>query len=196
MVPRPSPHLSRRPHILMTETHSQGQAARAEKAEKPGPHQLRVQLGTALQKHRLRRGLTQAQLAEFADLSLKYVGEIERGEANTTLEAIERLADAIGWNPMDALDGAREPLTEGIRLLLVAEVEQMVERLKTMVRWLQALDPARHPEARLAPGAAALLPERSRKRVRSRARPSKRRKDKAGKAKEAKGREGKTRTSS
>jgi len=162
----------------MTETHAQGPHQKAEKPEKHGPRMLRVQLGNALQKHRLRRGLTQAQLAEFADLSLKYVGEIERGEANTTLEAIEKLADAIGWNPMEAIDGAREPLTEGIRLLLIAEVAQMVERLKMMVRWLQALDPARHPEGKLGPGPTALLPAPPRKRVRSRARPSTRRKGK------------------
>jgi DNA-binding XRE family transcriptional regulator len=62
---------------------------------------LRIRLGAALQKHRLQRGLTQAELAEFADLSLKHVGEIERGEANTTLEVLERLAAAVGWNLMD-----------------------------------------------------------------------------------------------
>jgi hypothetical protein len=49
----------------------------------PVPNLLRIRLGKALQKHRLAAGLTQAELAELADLSLKYVGEIERGEANT-----------------------------------------------------------------------------------------------------------------
>jgi DNA-binding XRE family transcriptional regulator len=80
--------------------------------ERLGVSILRIRLGGALQRHRLQRGLTQAQLAEFADLSLKYVGEIERGEANTTLEVLERLAAAVGWSPMDALEGLREPLSE------------------------------------------------------------------------------------
>jgi transcriptional regulator with XRE-family HTH domain len=103
---------------------------------------LRIRLGAALQKHRLQRNLTQAELAEFADLSLKYVGEIERGEANTTLAVLERLAAAVGWNPMDALEGLREPLSEGVRMLLLDEVQQILGRLRNMTRWLQALDPA------------------------------------------------------
>jgi transcriptional regulator with XRE-family HTH domain len=114
--------------------------------ERLGISILRVRLGAALQKHRLQRGLTQAELAEFADLSLKYVGEIERGEANTTLEVLERLAAAVGWNPMDALEGLREPLSEGVRLLLLDEVQQMFERLRNMTKWLQALDPALQPQ--------------------------------------------------
>jgi transcriptional regulator with XRE-family HTH domain len=103
---------------------------------------LRIRLGAALQKHRLQRNLTQAQLAEFADLSLKYVGEIERGEANTTLEVLERLASAVGWDPMDALQGLQEPLSEGVRMLLLDEIQQILDRLRNMVRWLHALDPA------------------------------------------------------
>ena len=110
--------------------------------ERLGLSILRIRLGAALQKHRLQRGLTQAELAEFADLSLKYVGEIERGEANTTLEVLERLAAAVQWNPMDALEGIREPLSEGVRMLLLDEVHQMLDRLRNMTRWLQALDPA------------------------------------------------------
>lgn len=114
----------------------------ATSAERLGISVLRIRLGSALQRHRLQRGLTQAELAEFADLSLKYVGEIERGEANTTIEVLERLAAAVGWNPMDALEGLREPLSEGVRLLLIDEVQQMLDHLRNMMKWLQALDPA------------------------------------------------------
>jgi transcriptional regulator with XRE-family HTH domain len=125
--------------------------------ERLGISVLRIRLGTALQKHRLQRGLTQAELAEYADLSLKYVGEIERGEANTTLEVLERLAAAVGWDPMEALEGMREPLSEGVRLLLLDEVQQILDRLRNMTRWLQALDPALQgrPPKPLRPGAAS-----------------------------------------
>jgi transcriptional regulator with XRE-family HTH domain len=110
--------------------------------ERLGISILRIRLGAALQRHRLNRGLTQAELAEFADLSLKYVGEIERGEANTTIEVLERLSAVVGWDAMEALEGLREPLSEGVRLLLLEEVNQIAERLRHMTRWLQALDPA------------------------------------------------------
>lgn len=112
--------------------------------------QLRARLGAALQRQRLRRRLTQGQLSELADLSLKYVGEIERGEANTTLDVVERLADALEWDPMEALEGVREPITEGIRRMLIAENEQTSARAKMMMTWLEALDPALHEDVSLA----------------------------------------------
>lgn len=105
-------------------------------------NRLRVRFGVALQKHRLAKGLTQAELAEYADLSLKYVGEIERGAANTTIEVLERLAAAVGWNPLETLEGLREPLSEGVRMHLLDEVRQVLDRLRHMAKWLQALDPA------------------------------------------------------
>jgi transcriptional regulator with XRE-family HTH domain len=137
---------------------------------------MRVKIGTALQKHRLRRGLTQAQLAELAKLSLKYVGEVERGEANTTLETLEKLADACGWNPMEALDGLREPISEGVRVLLLSEAQQMLECLKTMMKWLHALDPAMHPQAKMSITAMPTLPMEVVRKSRVRARSSRKRK--------------------
>jgi transcriptional regulator with XRE-family HTH domain len=117
-------------------------AKAATATERLGISILRIRLGTQLQRYRLQRGMTQAELAEHSDLSLKYVGEVERGDANTTIEVLERLAAVVGWNPMEALEGLREPLSEGVRLLLLDEVAQIVDRLRNMTRWLQALDPA------------------------------------------------------
>jgi transcriptional regulator with XRE-family HTH domain len=152
---------------------SASMTATATATERIGISILRIRLGAALQKHRLQRGLTQAELAEFSDLSLKYVGEIERGEANTTLEVLERLAAAVGWDPMDALEGLREPLSEGVRLLLLDEVQQILDRLRNMTRWLQALDPALQgqPPPRPAGGAATPVLNDEHRRLRG-ARPS------------------------
>jgi transcriptional regulator with XRE-family HTH domain len=134
---------------------------------------LRTRLGTALQKHRLRRGLTQDALGEYADLSLKYVGEIERGEANFTIDTFERPAEAVAWNPMDEFEGLREPLSEGVRLLLIDEVEQFLDRGRSMKRWLQALDPALHPRPRAtAPERKARAERRPRPSHSSRTKPS------------------------
>ena len=41
---------------------------------------------------RLKKGITQTQLADFADLSKRYVQKIEYGEANVTVEVVEKLA--------------------------------------------------------------------------------------------------------
>lgn len=62
----------------------------------PAPTAFTQRLGALLQRRRQRLGLTQSQLAERADLSLKHVGDIERGEANLTVYALEQLAVVLG----------------------------------------------------------------------------------------------------
>jgi transcriptional regulator with XRE-family HTH domain len=94
-----------------------------------------------MQKHRVAGGFTQAEVAERANLSLKYVGEIERGEANTTIEVLERLATAVQWDPMESMEGLHEPISEGVRILLIALAEEIIERLHQAIRRLQALSP-------------------------------------------------------
>lgn len=106
----------------------------------PRSQGFRAYLGAAIHKRRMQRGMTQLRLAEAAGVSLKYVGEIERGEANTTLDTIERLAGALEWDPAIALDGG-EPITESIRVMLIGETEQVCCRLESMTTWLRALDP-------------------------------------------------------
>ena len=98
------------------------------------PNLFRIRLGAGLQKHRQAAGYTQAQLAERADVSLKYVGEIERGEANTTLEVLERLAAAVNWDPTKSFEGLREPISEGVRVLLIDLLNDTVKGLQQAIR--------------------------------------------------------------
>jgi hypothetical protein len=48
---------------------------------------------------------------------------------------LERLAAAVVGNPMDALEGLREPLSEGVRMLLLDEVQEVLDRLRNMTKW-------------------------------------------------------------
>lgn len=41
------------------------------------------------------RGLTQEKLAEYLDVTPRYLAGIERGERNLTLDSIDALADAL-----------------------------------------------------------------------------------------------------
>jgi transcriptional regulator with XRE-family HTH domain len=52
---------------------------------------------------RLRQGLSQEQLAHRADLDRSYVGGIERGERNISLDNIYRIARALEVPPADLL---------------------------------------------------------------------------------------------
>jgi transcriptional regulator with XRE-family HTH domain len=51
-------------------------------------------LAEALRYHRKQAGLTQEQLAERADLNPKYIGEVERGRKNISVDALARIAEA------------------------------------------------------------------------------------------------------
>jgi transcriptional regulator with XRE-family HTH domain len=57
---------------------------------------IRARLGAALRAARERQRLTQEQLAERSGLSYKFIGEVERGSGNPTIETIDRLAEALG----------------------------------------------------------------------------------------------------
>ncbi|UMY20018.1 helix-turn-helix transcriptional regulator [Methylobacterium organophilum] len=55
---------------------------------------------------RLQRGLSQEELASQAGLHRNYVGGIERGERNVSVDNIGRLARALGVTPSTLLEGA------------------------------------------------------------------------------------------
>src|SRR5690349_11120519 len=103
---------------------------------------LRERLGLALQRQRQVHGLSQSQLARLAKLSLKYVGEIERGEANVSMEALERLTTALEWDPFELPLREQDTLPEGVRTLLLAELTHMQHLVQTAISWVQTLDAA------------------------------------------------------
>jgi transcriptional regulator with XRE-family HTH domain len=57
---------------------------------------LRKSFAADLRTAREASGLSQEALAHAADLHRTYVGLIERGERNITIDVIERLARALG----------------------------------------------------------------------------------------------------
>lgn len=61
---------------------------------------LREIFANNLRRMRVARGLSQDELAALAGLHRTYVGSVERGERNITLESIERLAGALEVNPV------------------------------------------------------------------------------------------------
>lgn len=66
----------------------------------------RARLGARLRALRRARGLTQERLAERAGLSYKFVGEIERGQGNPTLETLVALAEALDVDVADLFEPA------------------------------------------------------------------------------------------
>ncbi len=57
--------------------------------------EIRGQVGEKLRELRRAHRITQEQLAERAGLSYKFVGEIERGQANPTIDTMYQLSRAL-----------------------------------------------------------------------------------------------------
>src|SRR6185369_14418062 len=94
------------------------------------------------QQQRRVHGLSQAQIASLAKLSLKYVGEVERGEANVSMAALERIINALEWDPFELPLREQDTLPEGVRTLLLAELTHMQHLVQTAIGWVQTLDAA------------------------------------------------------
>lgn len=60
-------------------------------------------LGKRLKDFRKQKGLSQEKLAEAADLNTTFVGSIERGQANPTLDTLCKLANALEIEILDLL---------------------------------------------------------------------------------------------
>ncbi len=103
---------------------------------------LRERIGVALQRQRQVHGLSQTQLARMAKLSLKYVGEIERGEANVRIDTLEQITNALEWDPFELPLREQDTLPEGVRTLLLAELTHMQHLVQTAISWVQTLDAA------------------------------------------------------
>ena len=54
--------------------------------------------GERVRQLRLKKDMSQEDLANTADIPINQVGRIERGEINTTLVTIKALADALDKN--------------------------------------------------------------------------------------------------
>lgn len=61
----------------------------------------RLRFAANLRARRKALGISQEELADLAGLHRTYVGSIERGERNVSIDNIERLADALDLDVVD-----------------------------------------------------------------------------------------------
>jgi transcriptional regulator with XRE-family HTH domain len=69
-------------------------------------------LGKRIQELRKSQSLTQDRLAERCGLTLNYIGKVERGEAQPTLEALLSIANALKSNLSNLFLYLDRPLTK------------------------------------------------------------------------------------
>lgn len=74
---------------------------------------MRTMLGKRIREERLRLNLTQEKLAEDVDLTTAYIGQIERGERNITLEKLIIIANRLGVSVDYLLSDSITPTNDG-----------------------------------------------------------------------------------
>lgn len=57
------------------------------------------QIGQRIRNYRVQKGFSQERLAELSGCHPTYIGQIERGEKNATLESIEKISSALKIPP-------------------------------------------------------------------------------------------------
>lgn len=60
--------------------------------------------GKRLKSLRIDRNLTQLELSEILDMSPNFIGMIERGERNTTVENVFKIARALNIKPSNLFE--------------------------------------------------------------------------------------------
>lgn len=66
--------------------------------------QYQVFLGKKIRAEREKKGISQEQFGEIAKVHRTYVGMIERGEKNITLQNLIKFAKALNMNVRDLID--------------------------------------------------------------------------------------------
>ncbi|MCF9046095.1 helix-turn-helix domain-containing protein [Acinetobacter nectaris] len=65
--------------------------------------ELTIQFGQLVRKYRKEKNMSQEQLALLCNIDRSYLGRIERGEVNPTLEKIYEIARALDIKSKDLL---------------------------------------------------------------------------------------------
>ena len=96
----------------------------AEKKRNP-PSEASIRLGKRIRAIRTERGMTQERLANMAQLSGKFLGEVERGVSNISIDRLSKVAEVLGVELRDFLENEHECS----RTELIQEIIRMVPKL-------------------------------------------------------------------
>ena len=92
-------------------------------------------LGKRIRNYRTARGLSQEKLAELSGCHPTYIGQIERGEKNATIESIEKIAAALNvslsalFEKVDGKDGQANSIPLACYELVSAKSPEEQEQL-------------------------------------------------------------------
>lgn len=84
-----------------------------------------VEVGKKIRQHRKAANLTQEKLGEVLSIDPSYLGKIERGEANTTLETILKISEALCISPYE--------LFQPTKRISNSEKNDLIEKIDIML---------------------------------------------------------------
>jgi len=112
--------------------------------------EVKAQFGQRLRELRIANEVTQEQLAELSGLSYKFIGEIERGHGNPTLETLRRLATGLSVEMRDFfVPPARDDHADVVYRLRKQEIQAVREALHSADVLLNRLAPAQRRRRRI-----------------------------------------------
>lgn len=74
------------------------------------PVKIQAALGRAIRSRRMKTGLSQEAFADIAGIHRTYIGSVERGERNISLQNMARIAKALGTSVSTLLSDAEKGL--------------------------------------------------------------------------------------
>ncbi len=89
----------------------------------------RIIIAKNLRKYRLKNNLSQEAIADLAGLHRTYIGSVERGERNISIDNIEKLAKSLNCSVVDLLEDDLEDLSD----------KEILENLFAYIRRYQLL---------------------------------------------------------
>jgi len=101
---------------------------------------IRKRLGRRIRSLRIGRDLSQEELAEKAGLSAKYLGEVERGIGNISIERLSGLAAVLGIPLTDILETEHELSLEELLVEITRILPSLsLKDIQIMYRMLKVL---------------------------------------------------------
>lgn len=105
--------------------------------------ELAKKVGQRIRCHRTEQGLSQEKLAELSGCHPTYIGQLERGEKNATLESIGKIASSLNVSLSKLFENLGEADEDGRNIPLEC-YELMLSRTRTeqelIMEILTALD--------------------------------------------------------
>jgi transcriptional regulator with XRE-family HTH domain len=96
-----------------------------------GSREVRATLGQNLKAFRNRRSWSQADLAEYANISINFLGDIERGKKWPHPETLSKLAEALDIGIFQLFMEEEQPLNANSKVLmsrLIQDVSLTIEK--------------------------------------------------------------------